>query len=41
MRGKAISVLTANTVAFTVCFAVWMMYGVGVRNVASCRVDVE
>jgi NNP family nitrate/nitrite transporter-like MFS transporter len=27
-RGKAISVLTANTVAFTVCFAVWMMNGV-------------
>ncbi len=27
-RGKAISVLTANTLAFTVCFAVWMMNGV-------------
>ena len=27
-RAKAWSVLTANTVAFTVCFAVWMMYGV-------------
>lgn len=27
-RAKAISVLAANTVAFTVCFAVWMMYGV-------------
>jgi NNP family nitrate/nitrite transporter-like MFS transporter len=27
-RTKAISVLTANTVAFVVCFAVWMMYGV-------------
>ncbi len=27
-RAKAIAVLTANTVAFTVCFAVWMMYGV-------------
>ncbi len=27
-RGKAISVLTMNTVAFTVCFAVWMMNGV-------------
>jgi len=26
-RGKAISVLTANTLAFTVCFAVWMMNG--------------
>ena len=27
-RAKAISVLSANTMAFTVCFAVWMMYGV-------------
>jgi NNP family nitrate/nitrite transporter-like MFS transporter len=27
-RGKALSVLTANTLAFMVCFAVWMMYGV-------------
>lgn len=27
-RGKAISVLSANTIAFTVCFAVWMMNGV-------------
>jgi NNP family nitrate/nitrite transporter-like MFS transporter len=27
-RTKAISVLTANTVAFMVCFAVWLMYGV-------------
>lgn len=27
-RAKAISVLSANTVAFTVCFAVWTMYGV-------------
>ena len=27
-RGKAISVLTANTVAFTVCFAAWMLNGV-------------
>lgn len=27
-RARAISVLTASTVAFTVCFAVWMMYGV-------------
>ena len=31
-RAKAISVLTANTVAFTVCFAVWMMYGVLVTH---------
>ena len=27
-RGRAIAVLTASTLAFTVCFAVWMMYGV-------------
>ncbi|MEE9271053.1 MAG: MFS transporter [Candidatus Krumholzibacteria bacterium] len=27
-RGKAIKVLSANTFAFTVCFAVWMMNGV-------------
>jgi NNP family nitrate/nitrite transporter-like MFS transporter len=27
-RGKAISVLSANTIAFLACFAVWMMYGV-------------
>jgi MFS transporter, NNP family, nitrate/nitrite transporter len=27
-KGKAYSVLTMNTVAFTVCFAVWMMNGV-------------
>lgn len=27
-RGKAISVLTLNTLSFTVCFAVWMMNGV-------------
>ncbi|MBZ0089427.1 MAG: MFS transporter, partial [Thermoanaerobaculia bacterium] len=27
-RGKAASVLAANTFAFTICFAVWMMYGV-------------
>jgi NNP family nitrate/nitrite transporter-like MFS transporter len=27
-RGKAVAVLTANTLAFMVCFAVWMMYGV-------------
>ena len=25
---KAVSVLAANTFAFTICFAVWMMYGV-------------
>lgn len=27
-RRKAMSVLSANTIAFLVCFAVWMMYGV-------------
>ena len=27
-RRKAWTVLTANTLAFTVCFAVWMLYGV-------------
>jgi NNP family nitrate/nitrite transporter-like MFS transporter len=27
-KGKAISVLTLNTIAFTVCFAAWMMNGV-------------
>src|SRR5262245_46488220 len=27
-RAQAVSVLTMNTVAFTVCFAVWMLYGV-------------
>jgi NNP family nitrate/nitrite transporter-like MFS transporter len=27
-RAKALSVLAANTAAFMVCFAVWMMYGV-------------
>jgi MFS transporter, NNP family, nitrate/nitrite transporter len=27
-RGKAISVLSANTLAFTACFSVWVMYGV-------------
>ena len=27
-RGKAFSVLAMNTLAFTVCFAVWMMNGV-------------
>lgn len=27
-RGKAVSVLTLNTLSFTVCFAVWMMNGV-------------
>ncbi|MCG3194544.1 MAG: hypothetical protein DIJKHBIC_03804 [Thermoanaerobaculia bacterium] len=27
-RGRSLMVLTANTVAFGVCFAVWVMYGV-------------
>lgn len=27
-RGKAISVLVVSTLAFTVCFAIWMMFGV-------------
>ena len=27
-RGKALSVLIASTLAFTVCFMVWMMFGV-------------
>ncbi len=27
-NGKAISVLTVNTLSFTVCFACWMIYGV-------------
>lgn len=31
-RSRAISVLAANTMAFTVCFAVWMMYGVLVTH---------
>lgn len=28
-RGKAFSVLAMNTLAFTVCFAVWMVIGGG------------
>src|SRR3990167_6746863 len=27
-RGKALSVLAVSTLAFTVCFMVWMMFGV-------------
>ena len=27
-KGKAITVLTLNTIAFTVCFAAWMLNGV-------------
>ena len=37
-RGRAFSVLTANTVAFTVCFAVWMLYGVLVTHLVDQRV---
>lgn len=37
-RAQAISVLTANTVAFMVCFAVWMMYGVLVTSLVDQQV---
>jgi len=37
-RARAFSVLTANTVAFTVCFAVWMLYGVLVTHLVDQRV---
>jgi NNP family nitrate/nitrite transporter-like MFS transporter len=37
-RAKAWSVLTANTVAFTVCFAVWMMYGVLITFLVDNRI---
>lgn len=37
-RGRAISVLAANTLAFTVCFAVWMMNGVLITFLADNRV---
>jgi NNP family nitrate/nitrite transporter-like MFS transporter len=37
-RRKAISVLTLNTLAFTVCFAVWMMNGVLVTYLVDNRV---
>lgn len=36
-RTRALSVLAANTVAFTVCFAVWMMYGVLVTYLVGQR----
>ncbi len=39
-RAKAISVLTMNTVAFTVCFAVWMMNGVLVTFLVDNKVFV-
>ncbi|MHB8872917.1 MAG: MFS transporter [Myxococcaceae bacterium] len=37
-RGKATSVLTLNTLAFTACFAVWMMNGVLVTYLVDNRV---
>lgn len=36
-KRKAYQVLTLNTVAFTVCFAVWMMYGVLITYLVSQR----
>jgi hypothetical protein len=36
-RARAASVLTANTVAFGVCFAVWVMYGVLITYLADQR----
>jgi NNP family nitrate/nitrite transporter-like MFS transporter len=36
-RGKALSVLAMNTLAFTACFAVWMMYGVLVTYFVDTR----
>ncbi len=35
---KAYQVLTMNTLAFTVCFAVWMMYGVLITFLVSQRI---
>lgn len=35
---RAVAVLTANTLAFTVCFAVWMMNGVLVTHLVNNRV---
>ncbi len=37
-RAKAISVLTMNTLAFTSCFAVWVMYGVLITFLVDNRV---
>lgn len=37
-RGKAYSVLTMNTLAFTVCFAVWMMNGVLITFLTENRI---
>ena len=36
-RTRAVSVLTANTIAFAVCFAVWVMYGVLITYLADMR----
>lgn len=37
-RAQAMTVLSANTVAFTVCFAVWMLYGVLITYLVNQRV---
>ena len=37
-RAKAYSVLTMNTLAFTACFAVWMMNGVLVTYLVDNRI---
>ena len=37
-RGRAITILTMNTLAFTVCFSVWMMNGVLVTYLVDNRV---
>lgn len=37
-RAQAMAVLSANTVAFTVCFAVWMLYGVLITYLVNQRV---
>ncbi|RMH41513.1 MAG: NarK/NasA family nitrate transporter, partial [Deltaproteobacteria bacterium] len=37
-RRKAYTVLAMNTIAFTVCFAVWMMYGVLITFLVSQRI---
>jgi len=37
-RGKALTVLTMNTLAFGVCFAVWTMYGVLITYLVDNRV---
>ena len=37
-RARAVGVLTMNTVAFTACFAVWMLYGVLITFLVDNRV---